>query len=186
MGATGYPFFHGSGTFFLQKSMDDQVNEINDKLATACMKTCASCCKKGLLFMPSEEYEGIITWLKKHSPEEMQTFQSRAQAFDGFYLYDQGDACQFLDANNLCRLHQDQVKPSECYWWPMHVYCNEESELELRVSDSCCEAYQHITPDSSLVSDIEKSIQKWGPELIQKFRKEYQGSYHNRFIKKYE
>lgn len=164
--------------------MKNNENEINVRLAAACQKTCASCCCKGDLFLPPEELEDIRSWIEEKSPEDREKFEGRLSHYDSFSLYAQGDRCQFLSDENLCRLHEDKVKPSECYWWPLHVYTNVDKELEVRVSISCCDAYRHITPESSLLDDIENTVNALGREIFYDFRKVYSGSYDNKFLKK--
>lgn len=149
----------------------------NDRLASACQATCSSCCKKGKIFLPEDQYQAIRSWVATNSPGELQQFESRTEAFDGFRLYDQQDICQFLDRQDLCRLHNQGVKPRECFWWPLHVYTTGSEGLEIRVSNSCCEGYKHITPDSPYVEGVIDEVKALGAELIGKFRDVYPGSY---------
>lgn len=138
----------------------------------------------GLLFMPDKEYLVIVKWLQDKSPNELEEFKARCKKYDGFYLYDQQQACQFLDNKNLCRLHEDKVKPTECYWWPLHVYIGDDNCLDIRVSTSCCDGYKFIDNKSSVIEDIKMVVEKLGQEIFRKFRSKYQGSYNNRSILK--
>jgi hypothetical protein len=152
-------------------------NQINEKLAQACQATCSSCCKKGKIFLPDAQYLAIRDWVQKNSPGEIEEFESRSEKFDGFYLYDQQDICQFLDERDLCRLHTQGVKPRECFWWPLHVYTGEGDNLDIRVSTSCCTAYQNLSADSPYVDSIERESKQLGDSLIRRFRNVYPGSY---------
>lgn len=165
--------------------MKEKVNLINEQLANACQSACSACCCKGLLFLPDEEYEEICSWLGKNSPGELKSFVSRSKKYSGFYLYDQKDRCQFLDSNNLCRLHKDKVKPSECYWWPLHVYTNPKGSFEIRVSTSCCEGYKHLNSKSTILNEIQKASMNFGPEIIRNFRNVYRGSYKNKLLRSF-
>jgi len=160
----------------MKKVADAQ--KINLKLAEACQSTCSSCCKKGKIFLPDDQYQAIRNWVIQNSPAELEEFESRSQKHDGFYLYDQQEICQFLDQTDLCRLHTQGVKPRECFWWPLHVYTGEKQEnLEIRASTSCCTAYQHLPSDSPYVDVVEEESKRLGDDLIRKFRKVYPGSY---------
>lgn len=162
------------------------ADPINDKLAQACQATCSSCCKKGKIFLPDAEYQAISDWVRENSPGELEEFEKRSEKFDGFYLYDQQECCQFLDGANLCRLHTQGVKPRECFWWPLHVYAGEKGELDIRVSTSCCLAYQHIDAESPAVDALEAESRKLGGALIERFRAEYPGSYSGVSLRKFE
>lgn len=155
----------------------DSKLDFNDRLASACQATCSSCCKKGKIFLPEVQYQAIRKWVATNSPGELDEFESRTEAFDGFRLYDQMDICQFLDKQNLCRLHNHGVKPRECFWWPLHVYTTESSDLEIRVSSSCCDGYLHIQPDTPYVDGVIDEVKVLGSELIRNFRGVYPGSY---------
>ena len=151
---------------------------INEQLAVACQATCSSCCKKGKIFLPDQQFQAIRDWVIANSPAELGEFDVRSEKFDGFYLYDQQDSCQFLDESDLCRLHTQGVKPRECFWWPLHVYTKaEDASLEIRASTSCCTAYQHINSESPCVNDVEAESRTLGAELINRFRSVYPGSY---------
>ena len=163
----------------------ENVNAINPKLATACQRTSAACCRKGQLFIPDRELAALRAWLEAHPEEDRQAFEARLTPCEGFALYDQQDACQFLNEDNRCRLHADKVKPSECFWWPLHVYrAADQDQLEVRVSTSCCQAHTHITADSTLVDDVVSAVDDLGADLFYRFRAVYQGSYSGRPLRK--
>ena len=154
-----------------------ETAQINEQLAVACQATCSSCCKKGKIFLPDDEYQKLWNWISENSPGDLNEFQSRSEKHDGFHLYDQKDSCQFLDQKDLCRLHTQGVKPRECFWWPLHIYTTDTEDLDIRVSTSCCNAYKHISADSAYVDAVEAEVGKMGVELIGKFRAVYPGSY---------
>jgi len=163
--------------------MNNKVNPINYKLANACQKNGSACCKLGQLFMTTDEHAAIVKWLSINSPEELGVFKARARRLEGFFLYDQGNRCQFLDEQELCRLHADKVKPAECFWWPLHVYRNPISAaLEIRISTSCCEGHSCVRISDGIVDDIRNECKIIGTEVIHRFRDEYKGSYDNKFI----
>jgi Fe-S-cluster containining protein len=159
-------------------------NDFNSELAKSCQACQASCCRKGSVFLPTKEYTNIVDWLGKNSPDELGEFQSRSIKYADFYLYDQREACQFLDDRNLCRLHLEGVKPTECFWWPFHVYVDEANRLEIRLSTSCCDGYKHFRPNLPFISIIEEQARKFGADLIRAFRKVYKGSYDTKLVKK--
>jgi|GEM_PF-1066228 len=150
---------------------------VNHLLASACQATCSSCCKKGKIFLPEEQYNLIKDWAEKSSPDELDEFKNRSERFDGFFLYDQRDRCQFLDGENLCRLHNEGVKPRECFWWPLHVYTQDEGKFEVRASTSCCSAFKHLNQESPYVSEVQAESEAIGAIIIKKFREVYPGSY---------
>jgi hypothetical protein len=158
-------------------------NDFNTELAKSCQACQASCCRKGLLFLPTQEYRNIVNWLENKSPGELNEFQGRAVEHEGFYLYDQREVCQFLDDQNLCRLHLQGVKPTECFWWPFHVYVNDANSLEIRLSTSCCDGYKHFRPNLPFISIIEEQARKFGADLIRAFRSVYKGSYDTKLVK---
>ncbi|WP_414587514.1 hypothetical protein [Scytonema sp. PCC 10023] len=164
--------------------MKTPINSINSSLANACQLTQASCCKAGLLFLPEQEYQAIVQWLAGNSASELGEFESRCVKYDGFYLYDQKDNCQFLTETNLCRLHPEGVKPSECFWWPVHIYGTEPENLELCVATKCCTACEYIDANSYLLDDITKRAHELGCDVICRFRRVYLGSYEKRFLRK--
>ena len=154
-----------------------ETEKINEQLALACQATCSSCCKKGKIFLPNGEYEKILEWITENSPDDVAEFQARSEKYDGFHLYDQKSRCQFLDVKDLCRLHTWGVKPRECFWWPLHIYTTESNNLDIRVSTSCCSAYQHIGPLSPYVDAVQAEVEDLGAALIRRFRVAYPGSY---------
>ena len=162
----------------------NEANEINGRLATACQATCSSCCKKGKIFLPDGEHQKILDWIKEHAPADLEEFESRCEKHNGFHLYDQQNACQFLNASDLCRLHNQGVKPRECFWWPLHVYTTETETLDIRVSTSCCDAYKNISADSAYVDAVESEVEQLGAALIRDFRSVYPGSYSGVSLRK--
>ena len=164
--------------------MKTPINSINSSVATACQLTEASCCKTGLLFLPEQEYQAIVQWLAGNSASELGEFESRCVMYEGFYLYDQKDGCQFLTETNLCRLHPEGVKPSECFWWPLHIYGTEPENLEFCVATRCCTACEYIDANSCLLDDITKRSHELGTDVICRFRRVYSGSYEKRFLRK--
>lgn len=163
--------------------MKDSENTLNARLATSCMSTCSSCCKKGKLFLPNTEYERMRTWLITNSPEELKPFEERCEKHDGFFIYDQKNACGFLDDRDLCRLHVSGVKPTECFAWPFHVYLDDKMTLEIRYSDTCCLAYHAIEAglDES-ISYARELLAHYDEEVIRSFRNIYNGSYGSKHL----
>jgi len=158
------------------------VNELgasgfNDLLAKACQAAGASCCKLGRLFLPLEEWRQIEAWLAARSADELSEFRRRSVAGDGFFLYDQQKRCQFLDERNLCRLQAAGLKPSECFWWPFHVYVDEQDRLEIRLATSCCGGHRHYVAGQPFVAQVEAQARRLGADLIRRFRRAYPGSY---------
>ena len=149
---------------------------VNDLLATACQKCGSACCKKGQIFLPREEYDRIRTHLLVHGSMEIEEFDARTTDHGLFFLYDQKNGCQFLDERNLCRLHNKGIKPSECFWWPYHIYTGDDpEELELRVFLDCCDAHEIDEADSSHHQAIEEHASRIGFDVIRKFRETYCG-----------
>lgn len=142
----------------------------NENIAKSCQQTMAACCCRGHIFIPNEEYAEIVEHLNEKSPQEIEEFKSRCLEREGYYLYDQKSKCQFLDDNYLCRLHESQVKPKECYWWPLHVYLDTNGDLEIRVAN-CCSACLHTHP--SHIEKIKNDVEIIGVDLIKKFRSEH-------------
>lgn len=153
--------------------------DANNKLASACQACSASCCKKGLLFMLPEEKRQIDDWILENSPNELEPFHSKLEDCGNFYLFDQEDSCQFLDERNLCRLHDDGVKPTECFIWPAHLYVGNLGDLEVRVSDSCCEGFKFISSTHTVIDSVENLAHHAGYERILDFRRKYAGSYRH-------
>jgi len=155
----------------------------NQQLACACQATRAACCRKGLLFLPLPEYHRIRHWLARNEPAGLAEFEARCQPHEGFFLYDQKDSCQFLDGRALCRLHEAGVKPSECFWWPFHVYCAADGRLEIRLSTSCCQGHQYFQPGLPFVALVEAQARDLGGAVIREFRRHYAGSYDTILVK---
>ncbi len=161
------------------------TDALNGPLASACQAACAACCCKGKIFLPDAEYERIHEWIQENSVGDLEEFNLRSEALDGFHLYNQKDRCQFLDKQNLCRLHDKGIKPRECFWWPLHIYKGEDVGLEIRVSTSCCDAHNVISPSSPLVSSLKNEADHLGRELIRRFRDAYSGSYDGKLIERF-
>jgi hypothetical protein len=165
--------------------MKTPINPVNSRLSSACQQAEASCCKAGMLFLPEDEYKAIVSWLSDNSPSEQDEFESRCVKHDRFYLYDQKDCCQFLTETNLCRLHLEGVKPSECFWWPVHIYGTEPENLEFRVATTCCKACKYIEANSSVLDDIRKRVRELGTDVICRFRRVFFGNpSEKRFLSK--
>jgi len=98
-------------------------------------------------------------------------------------LFDQEDSCMFLDENNLCRLHNDGVKPKECFVWPLHVYLGNLGNPEIRVSTTCCEGYKFVSQESPSVRACEDYADEIGHDRLSRFREVYGGSYGNTLLK---
>lgn len=143
----------------------------------------SSCCKKGLLFLLPEEKNQIENWLRINQPEWFEHFSENLKSEEGFYLFDQEDSCMFLDKNNLCLLHNDGVKPKECFVWPLHIYLGNMGNPEIRVSTTCCEGYKFVTKDSPSVRACEDYASDIGHDRLSRFREIYGGSYGNTLLK---
>ncbi len=129
----------------------------------------------GRLFLPRGEYEAICRHLARTAPEALPEFQKRAEDHGSFLLYDQKDRCQFLDEANLCRLHPLGLKPSECFWWPYHVYVGSAGRLEVRLFTACCDGYKSHGPHSPYPRLIERRVAEIGHEVVRAFRRVYPG-----------
>lgn len=156
--------------------MKTPINPVNSRLSSACQQAEASCCKAGMLFLPEDEYKAIVSWITDNSPSELDEFESRCVKHDRFYLYDQKDCCQFLTQTNLCRLHLEGVKPSECFWWPVHIYGTEPENLEFRVATTCCTACEYIDANSSVLDDITNRVRELGTDVFCRFRRVFLGN----------
>jgi hypothetical protein len=149
---------------------------VNDALAIACQKCGSACCKKGQIFLPREEYERIRTHVLTLGSMQVEEFEARTTDHGLFFLYDQKNGCQFLDEHDLCRLHNEGVKPSECFWWPYHIYAGDHpAELELRVFMDCCDGHELDEPDSAYHQAIIERASRIGFDVIRKFRETYCG-----------
>jgi hypothetical protein len=156
---------------------NNKSNASNDLLAAECQKACSACCKKGKIFIPAAEHAAIKRWLAKNSPGDLKEFSMRSDERGSFFLYDQKDRCQFLDASELCRLHREGIKPRECFWWPLHAYVGDSQTVEIRVSTSCCPAYLQINDASPCLDSVEADIRTLGFDIVHEFRQIYPGSY---------
>jgi hypothetical protein len=127
--------------------------------------------------MPRGEYERVRQYVVSMGPTEMVEFASRVTDHGLFFLYDQRNGCQFLDPSNLCRLHNLGIKPAECFWWPYHIFTNDENQavLELRVFLDCCDGHEAYQGDPSYPQMIEEAAQHIGLDVIKKFREVYHG-----------
>lgn len=151
--------------------------EFNHQLAGACQLCKAACCKKGRILLVRSEYLAIQAHLANGDPAALAEFKGRITDHGDFLLYDQQDACQFLDSANLCRLHSIGLKPAECLWWPYHVFVDEKDQLEIRLATWCCDGHQAHGPASPYPLLIEKRVREMGQELIRAFRLRYPGGH---------
>ena len=142
--------------------------ENNALLATACREASTWCCKDGYIFLPRSEYQAILDHLAD-KPKALAEFQSRTLDHGDFLLYDQKTRCQFLEANDMCGLFAHGVRPTECFWWPAHVYLASDGGLEIRVSE-CCSGCRHIGQRSPFLQTVEDQARKIGLPLLHKFR----------------
>ena len=140
----------------------------NDHLASSCREANTWCCKDGFVFLPRQEYLRIIEYLAG-KPEAREEFDLRIYDHGDFLLYDQKTRCQFLDKDELCELHPLGVKPTECFWWPAHVYMTDDGELEIRVSE-CCSGCKFITKGSNHLKVVEKQARAIGLSVLRRFR----------------
>jgi Fe-S-cluster containining protein len=164
------------------KPESDIFESANQNLASACQQCEASCCKKGLLFMLPNEVEQIRQWIKQNDLNLQAQFSSLLGNHGDFFLFDQQDACMFLDKSNLCRLHMSGVKPKECFVWPLHIYLNYHGQPEVRVSTTCCDGYKFITTDHPSVEATRNFAKEIGYARLAKFRAIYSGSYGSKFV----
>jgi len=68
------------------------------------------------------------------------------------------------------------VKPSECFWWPFHVFTAAAGGLEIRMSTTCCEGYRHYTPGLPFLEIIAAQAKAIGHARLRAFRAVYPGS----------
>lgn len=148
--------------------METEESTDNALLASSCVKEQAACCKDGYIFLPRSEYLSIIEYLSG-KPDELQEFTSRVANHGDFLLYNQKTRCQFLQPDEQCELHPLGIKPTECFWWPAHVYLAEDSTLEIRVA-TCCSGCSLIQPDSSHVKKVAEQARTIGLLLLKSFR----------------
>ena len=173
---------------YLEVARLDVMNltEFNSQLAHACQECHAACCRKGLLFMPKEEHAAIAAFLKSGDPQSAAEFFSRSKQYPQFWLYDQMDRCQFLDDNDHCKLHSLGLKPSECFWWPYHIYRAPDGGFEIRLSTSCCDGHKAHSDSSPYPRWIVHKSNSIGLDVIAEFRQVYRGSYESRLIGRVE
>ncbi len=119
-------------------------------------------------------------------PDEAKEFAARTTDHGLFFLYDQRTGCQFLDGENLCRLHNLGLKPSECFWWPYHVYASETKELEVRLFTTCCDAHEMHDRDSPYPGMITEESNRIGFDVIRAFRQAYGGSAGTKLVGRIE
>jgi len=162
------------------------AEEVNEQLAGACQKCGAACCKKGQIFLPRDEYARIRLHVQASGSAELAEFESRITNHGLFYLYNQRDGCQFLDSENLCRLHTIGIKPAECFWWPYHVFASDADGLEVRLSTTCCDAHEAHTPESPYPSLIAEEVERIGFDVIRAFRKAYGENAGTHFVGRIE
>jgi Fe-S-cluster containining protein len=158
--------------------------DFNQKLATACQAKGAACCCRGQIFLPENQYQALRQWVAGQSPADLPELEARTQTFDEFRLYDQKDRCQFLDQQGRCRLHSEGVKPTECFWWPFHVFTAPDDHLEIRLSNVCCDAYKHFSPGLPFLDLIEAQARQIGYARLRAFRAIYPGNDQLMVVKK--
>ena len=117
-------------------NITERESSENKHLAVSCGQTNVACCKEGFIFLPRSEYEAILSHLK-NDVAGLEEFKARIVDHGEFLLYNQKSSCQFLASDNRCQLHPLGIKPTECFWWPGHVYLGSNGTLEIRVA-SCC------------------------------------------------
>ncbi|MDR2674076.1 MAG: hypothetical protein LBC18_04200 [Opitutaceae bacterium] len=162
------------------------AGSFNAKLSLSCQAKASACCKKGLLFMPAEEVSAIDRFISaSHDGAALDEFHSRLKKHEGFFLYNQQNACQFLDAGNLCLLHGKGIKPRECFWWPYHVYFDTTGKMVIAISKTCCDAWKHHEPEiaAQFCDDIEDCVNGCGEETVRRFRDAYAGSYGHETVR---
>ena len=157
------------------------VDEFNGQLAKACRACHSACCKKGLLFITDAEHAAIAASLASTDPTGLAEFLARCTHCHGFHLYDQKERCQFLDAQDYCRLHVSKLKPTECFWWPYNIY-KTDGRFEIRISTSCCDGHKAHSDTSPYPRWIAHKANAIGLDVISAFRDAYKGSYENRLI----
>src|SRR3989344_2513338 len=147
-----------------------EVKESNDnaQLALACSKVQAACCRDGYVFLPRSEYQAIIEHLA-NKPNDLLEFTSRVVDHSDFLLYNQQTRCQFLHPDERCELHPLGIKPSECFWWPAHVYLADDGTMEIRVA-ACCSGCSFIQPESSHIKKVAEQARAIGLQLLKNFR----------------
>jgi len=152
--------------------------ENNASLASACRNANTWCCKDGFIFIPRQEYQAIADYLADN-PRVLSEFCSRSKDHGDFLLYDQKTRCQFLQSDEMCELFALGIRPTECFWWPAHVYLTEDGSLEIRVSE-CCSACNHIKHDDEFLKRVEEQAKIIGIPLLVRFRKvhSYDVNYH--------
>ncbi|KKQ18298.1 MAG: hypothetical protein US31_C0006G0029 [Berkelbacteria bacterium GW2011_GWA1_36_9] len=150
----------------------------NKELAIACQKNNSNCCRKGKIFLPKQEWENIKNWVNNNLPEVVNEFKERTIPYPTFYLYDQRNGCQFLSNNGSCQLHNEGVKPTECFWWPIHVYSGKDGQMEIRIATTCCDGCQSIRNDQEFLEIVEKDAKRIGLDVIRQFRTIFPGGYH--------
>lgn len=108
-------------------------------------------------------------------PEELADFDKRVENHGAFLVYDQKSGCQFLDADDLCTLHDEGLKPTECHWWPYHVFARDENSLEIRLSQTCCTAYKLHTERARYPALIAAQAREIGLDTLRSFRRIFPG-----------
>lgn len=138
-------------------------------LASSCNDAQAACCKDGYVFLPNSEYQAICQHLKDR-PADLQEFKSRVTDHGDFLLYNQKTRCQFLLADERCELHPLGIKPTECFWWPAHVYLADDGSLEIRVA-TCCSGCGLVTSDSLHIQKVAEQARVIGLSILGEFRR---------------
>lgn len=156
--------------------------ESNSKLAEACQSCAAQCCKKGLLFLLPSEEKAIRIWLNENDSNKLLEFDSCLTEHQQFFLFDQRDACMFLNSTNMCTLHGAGIKPKECYLWPVHIYLDILGTPEVRISKSCCDGHRHVASDHPIIAEAVMFAADIGYERLLQFRSLYAGSYEHELL----
>ncbi len=141
----------------------------NEYLAGCCRNAEANCCKDGYLFLTREEFQNLNQYC--HAVKsELQEFQERITDCGAYALYDQRTRCQFLDSNDHCRLHDLGLKPTECFWWPAHVYLAKTGDLEIRVA-TCCSGCGMLTSNCEHIQRVVEQARAIGLNTLKAFRR---------------
>ncbi len=155
----------------------------NSLLASSCEAGHSACCKDGYIFLPKKEFETVLQYLATQ-PKNLKEFRSRVTDFGNFLLYNQKTRCQFLLADERCELHPLGIKPTECFWWPAHVYLADDGTLEIRVAN-CCSGCGLIQPNSPHVEKVAEQARTIGLPIITEFRRTHSYGKDYRVVMKF-
>lgn len=162
--------------------METKESDENMLLASSCNNAQTACCKDGYIFLPMSEYKSILQHLVNRH-RDLQEFTSRITDHGEFLLYNQKTRCQFLHANERCELHPLGIKPTECFWWPAHVYLADDGSLEIRVAN-CCPGCELVTSDSLHVQKVAEQARVIGLSILGEFRKKHSYGKNYRVVAK--